>query len=427
MAKINFPANPIQGQEYVFNNFKYIFNGNRWQSARNDSSADLDYFKKDLADSNSTVLIAGIPAKDIADQKDGIPATAVMWFPSRKANHTGYIPADGQLLSRGLYTSLWKAIEDGKVPVTTDEIWLSGASNRGGYSTGDGSTTFRVPDYNGKIPDSIATFLRGDGTNSAGIEGMIQGDAIRNISGHVGAAVDAGLTGPGSHSGVFTQGTGAKTYGLSGAAGGSNKYDVVFDASRVVPTADENRPVNVTGVWMIKAFSYVANEGVVDAGHMASALAAAEAKIQILEAKNDKHYFYSRNFNKIDIGNNSSVLPVMTFINSKYGINPHNNKDGVTVTKKGRYRVSYSYTLEPLQSNSQNTTLTVYAGKPGVTGMTVVYNYIPAVSSGTVMCPATYTEVFDLEAGDDVYFRVSCVNNTIGKLWDLGHFQVEEI
>ncbi|MGL5016123.1 MAG: phage tail protein [Bacteroidales bacterium] len=292
MPNINFPANPVQGQEYVFNNFKYIFNGNRWQSARNDSSSDLDYFKKDLSAPGSKVVIAGMEAKDFIDQKDGIPATAVMWFPSRDANHEGFIPADGQLLSRGLYPSLWKAIEDGKVPVVTDSSWTDNVDTRGSYTTGDGSTTFRVPDYNGKTSGSKGSaFLRGDGLN-AGEIGHIQGDAIRDIQGHIGS-VGGSLNrsygvGFEDSDGVFHRinqdgfdmGPIAATQARNADLG-----NIEFRASRVVPTADENRPTNVAGVWMIKAFSYVENEGVVDAAHLATALADAEAKIAASEVK----------------------------------------------------------------------------------------------------------------------------------------------
>lgn len=294
MPNINFPANPVQGQEYTFNNFKYIFNGNRWQSARNDSSSDLDYFKKDLSAPGSKVVIAGMEAKDFIDQKDGIPATAVMWFPSRDANHEGFIPADGQLLSRALYSSLWKAIEDRKVPVVTDSSWTDNVDVRGSYTEGDGSTTFRVPDYNGKTSGSKgSTFLRGDGLN-AGDVGHVQGDAIRNINGRFGVN-----GGPNSYGLDFTEASTdsgpflpadqqhSRSIPTDGAswAGSYNRGTLWFDASRVVPTANENRPTNVAGVWMIKAFSYVENEGVVDAAHLATALADAEAKITALESR----------------------------------------------------------------------------------------------------------------------------------------------
>lgn len=119
----------------------------------------------------------------------GTPVLSAHWVQRRDAMWAGFAPADGQLLKRADYPDAWAAIEAGKVPVTTDAIWLAAASNRGGFSTGDGSTTFRVPDYNGKSSGSLgAAFLRGDGLNSAGTGGVIQGDAIRNITGSFGGS-----------------------------------------------------------------------------------------------------------------------------------------------------------------------------------------------------------------------------------------------
>lgn len=288
MPNINFPANPVQGQEFTFNKFKYIYNSNRWQSARNDSSADLDNFIKDLGAPDSKVLVAGVEAKDFIDQKDGIPATAVIWFPSRDANHEGYVPADGQLLSRALYPSLWKAIEDRKVPATVDDQdWLNNPNFRGCYSPGDGSTTFRLPDYNGKVAGSwAATFLRGDGFFSTGNVGHIQGDAIREIEGTIGGVgggfnrcYDLGITGDGAFARQNTAGWDMGDIKGIQLADPSKASVMHFKASHVVPTSDENRPTNVTGVWMIKAFSYVENEGVIDAGQLVTALAEVDSKV----------------------------------------------------------------------------------------------------------------------------------------------------
>ena len=91
-------------------------------------------------------------------------------------------------------------------------------------------------------------FLRGYGAQTSshygsvvhqsGELGMIQGDAIRNIT---------GSSGDSPRSGVYYYGA------LAGGAGGARKFAgeglrgrsaLNFDASRVVPTASENRPVN---------------------------------------------------------------------------------------------------------------------------------------------------------------------------------------
>ena len=94
------------------------------------------------------------------------------------------------------------------------------------------------------VPDYRGVFLRGLGGNSADL-GALQGDAIRNITGTMGGSnsVDVGLWDYGT--GVFYQ----FNQGRNSVANGRSWYSYVsqgmgFDASRVVPTAEENRPIN---------------------------------------------------------------------------------------------------------------------------------------------------------------------------------------
>ncbi len=107
------------------------------------------------------------------------------------------------------------------------------------------------------VPDMRGLFLRGYGAQASshygsvvhqsGELGMIQGDAIRNITGGSGDSPSSG----------------AYYYGaLAGGAGGARKFAgeglrgrsaLNFDASRVVPTAEENRPVNTAVRYLIRA------------------------------------------------------------------------------------------------------------------------------------------------------------------------------
>ena len=106
------------------------------------------------------------------------------------------------------------------------------------FGAGDGSTTFNIPDYRGY-------FLRGKGGNSAADFATAQGDAIRNIAGKFDGNINdnnANKTGP------FYVFSTAATGGDGGGGGGC----IGFDASRVVPTADENRPVNKAINFFIK-------------------------------------------------------------------------------------------------------------------------------------------------------------------------------
>ena len=103
------------------------------------------------------------------------------------------------------------------------------------------------------VPDYRGVFLRGLGGNSASL-GELQGDAIRNITGTMGGsnAQSTGLWDYGT--GVFYQ----FNQGRHSISSQQEWYNYVsqgmgFDASRVVPVANENRPVNKAVRYFIKA------------------------------------------------------------------------------------------------------------------------------------------------------------------------------
>ena len=102
-------------------------------------------------------------------------------------------------------------------------------------------------------PDYRGVFLRGLGGNSAAL-GITQGDAIRNITGKTYTTNVPTAAG-------FEYGTGAfYIFDLGGqSVDNSGSYysyigkGLAFDISRVVPTAEENRPVNKAVRYFIKA------------------------------------------------------------------------------------------------------------------------------------------------------------------------------
>ena len=105
------------------------------------------------------------------------------------------------------------------------------------------------------VPDYRGMFLRGLGGNSANL-GILQGDAIRNIVGQIGGPGLGRITIQGDHrpqlyaTGPFT--TKQLGDGDEGHYGGEG-YQINFDASRIVPTAEENRPINKAVRYFIKA------------------------------------------------------------------------------------------------------------------------------------------------------------------------------
>ena len=132
---------------------------------------------------------------------------------------TGYLLCNGAAVNRQTYSLLFAKIG------TT-------------YGEGDGTNTFNLPDLRGK-------FVRGLGGNSD-LLGKTQGDAIRNIQGEVDICHgDNNVT-----NGVFRD-NGRKSRGRDGNEWYS--HSVIFDASTVVPTANENRPLNMAMNYLIKA------------------------------------------------------------------------------------------------------------------------------------------------------------------------------
>lgn len=112
------------------------------------------------------------------------------------------------------------------------------------------------------VPDLRGLFLRGYGSqtyaqnngstvgitstmHSSGALGQVQGDGTRNVTGTIGPSIDAGSSG-------IVYRNGQSGYMLPSAA----HYAAAFhhiDISRVVPVANENRPVNTAVRYLIRA------------------------------------------------------------------------------------------------------------------------------------------------------------------------------
>ena len=101
------------------------------------------------------------------------------------------------------------------------------------------------------VPNLKGLFLRGRGGNAAAL-GVTQGDAIRNISG---TSTVYGLIEPTTNDGIASGAfffPGRNNSGIQQITRMTNA-NLSFDASRVVPTANENRPANQAVRHLIKA------------------------------------------------------------------------------------------------------------------------------------------------------------------------------
>lgn len=146
-----------------------------------------------------------------------------MWFCGSAAPN-GWLECNGTTLQISQYPELYAAI--------------------GTTYGGDGVTTFAIPDLT--IDNGL--FIRSTSTERT--VGSIQEDAIRNITGNLFTYIQASSTGG---VGVFSKTKGSNQR-YTGHADYSAQYtgNLIFDASDSVPTADENRPVNMALMPIIK-------------------------------------------------------------------------------------------------------------------------------------------------------------------------------
>ena len=211
---------------------------------------------------------AGLPAVSgkLLTDISGMPIGSVVPFLATKAQ-PGWLACDtGALVSRTTYAELWAWVQS-NAPLISESDWQTQAAAQtsvGAYSTGDGSTTFRLP--------RILDYVRGGLTADVG---KWQGDAIRNITGNAAIYIDGNES---IVSGAFY----GKT-GQNGAPAGTvvaNHSVMSFDASRVVPTADENRPKTIKFLYCVKAFDATTNQGLIDITALANEMA---AKVNVVD------------------------------------------------------------------------------------------------------------------------------------------------
>jgi microcystin-dependent protein len=90
------------------------------------------------------VLLNAIKAIYAASTSDLPGRVAIFWQPTPPP---GWIWMEGDLLSRAAYPRLWAHVQT--VGAVSEADWLAGAFGR--FSSGDGNTTFRMPDIRGQF------------------------------------------------------------------------------------------------------------------------------------------------------------------------------------------------------------------------------------------------------------------------------------
>ena len=244
-------------------------------------------------------------ALDSASKK-GLPVGAIVAFPKEFTNPNGFLKANGTTFSSSAFPDLYRTLGTNQLPnLNRSDVGMTAYFAVDNIPSGwiafddiaTQVTSQRYPElYNhliqkygsiSAVPKASDRFLRNAGN---GLQvGKTQEDAIRNITGkldgsHLGAGNQV-LEGKMIATGAI--GTEYANRAWSGESGGSGEQSVSldFDASRVVPTAEENRPKSLVlklcikainsfdGVqFWIKSHGSVINVGELDAGRLAQGL-----------------------------------------------------------------------------------------------------------------------------------------------------------
>lgn len=225
---------------------------------------------------------------------DGIPIGAVVSFPRVVTNPVGFLKANGATFNQQTFPDLYQVLgNSNQLPdLTRSDVGMTAYfavdNIPNGWIAFDEISTQvteqRYPELYrhligkygsiNRAPKVADRFLRNAGNGLS--VGQTQEDAIRNITGKFGP-VDGGDR----HTGAFRQ---EESFGY-GATLGDSRWWVSFDASRVVPVANENRPKSLIlklcikainsfddVVFWIKSHGEVTNAGALDAGRLAQGL-----------------------------------------------------------------------------------------------------------------------------------------------------------
>ena len=194
----------------------------------------------------------------------------------------GCIPLLGGEYSRTAYADLWAWVQTQQGYLIEESAWQAKAAANGGnvpfYSSGDGSTTFRVP--------SLKCWVKG----ANGIEevGSYLSAGLPNITGETWAI-------------LCTYGDVSADYGRGAlhlmspirqnssvveGNGNDNACALDFDASKsnsIYGNSTTVQPPSIVGMWLVKAYGTVTNVGSTDVANIAQGLTELETRVVPIE------------------------------------------------------------------------------------------------------------------------------------------------
>ena len=178
----------------------------------------------------------------------------------------GSLPLFGGEYDRTVYADLWGWVQEQPNFLVSEEEWQEIAAANGGnvpkFSTGNGSTTFRVP--------SAKCWVKG----ASGVEevGSYLEAGLPNATGFTKGALgaDQGYSGA-----IYTQQSADQNgkYSISGTS--YNKTDILLDLSKgnsIYGNSDTVQPPSIVGMWCIVAYNTISHIGNADAYQLMQAI-----------------------------------------------------------------------------------------------------------------------------------------------------------
>ena len=277
----------------------------------------------------------------------------------------GELTCLGDLVSRTAYPDLWAWVQT-NAPLITESAWQAQAavqSSVGYYSSGDGSTTFRLP--------KILDYVRGASSDI----GSYQADDYKS---HVHQVIPenfapySGLGGGGTGRGWFNSGSPGNTL----ASGGT-----------------ETRPKTIMMLYCVKAFGATTNQGVVDITELAALL---NNKISKTDIGYGTQVWVSAEY--------SPVLNTPTVVTHGLTLDPAKCKCDVLlkcVVAQGGYSVG-DYAICPIQSRSSG----------------IEFSLVPALSATTVQINTSIVGLYALNKANGSDFNLTLANwRYVFRIW----------
>ena len=204
------------------------------------------YVEGDITSASSLISNKALELKEINSENS-----------SCLVNGSLSVTSNGSLLN--CVDGKWNSAIKDSTPIGTVAMWTT-TSLPSGWIEMNGQSTAPYPKLRSvvgnNVPDLRGQFVRawdnGRGIDSGRGLNTNQGDAIRNITGNMYYIAETWNV-SGSANGAFRKMGGYWGRVTPSRTDDSNSGAVSFDASRVVPTANENRPNNITLMYIIKA------------------------------------------------------------------------------------------------------------------------------------------------------------------------------